>query len=190
MKFEELYKKYNTSKEKIEHMKVVTQISLLIADMLDLQVDKKLLAQSSLLHDLGSSFYKNKPDLNDFDLVWGHQVKTREILSKLGHARIADVASRHNYNGLTVKESKKWGYKKGVNLMLNSNESKILAFADAVSFFLRKNKEYTHKIIDKDYRYLLKKYGMLRKAENRAKKTYNFLLKHGFDYEKLLKQLV
>ncbi|MBN1923424.1 MAG: HD domain-containing protein [Nanoarchaeota archaeon] len=183
---DKLYKKYNVTKDKILHMRQVAKLSLIIAEMVNLKVDKQLLAAAALLHDLGTAYYRGGDYKDDFDSYWGHHLKTRDFLIKEGYSKIADVASKHNSFGLTVAESKKWGYKKGVSLVPDSDEARILAFADGFRKEFIKKKDCT-KVQSKDSASLFKKYGMLKAAEERKKKLFNYLVKHKMDYEALLK---
>lgn len=184
-----MYTKYGLTKRTIMHCLQVKKLCRVISSMLDLKYNQSLLFNAALLHDLGACVYpKGKKDLTDFELVWGHQVKTREILKKESGSLIAKTASNHNIHGLTIKESKRWGYSKGISLTPKSVESKILAFSDSL------RSKYVHNsdcitINHPKYRFLLKKYGMLLKAENRKKRLLNYLISHGMDYEKILKQI-
>jgi len=188
MEFKELYKKYNVTNLKIKHMQDVAKLCIFINKMLDLEVNEELLTQSALLHDIGSAYYRGIPinDLNDFDKMWGHQVKTLEWLKREGLVSVAETASRHNCFGINNEESKEWGYKKGINLLPKSNESKILAFADSIrAKYIEENDFIT--IIHKDARELLKKHKMVVIAEERKKKLFQFLKKHGLDINKTIK---
>ena len=129
MNHQELYKKYNTPERSIKHMKKVAHLSEVIADMTDLKINKHLLINSALLHDLVKN--PTNPN-NDFERVWSHQEQVRKILKKEKHPLTADTASRHNTHGLTREESLEWGHPTGINLTPKSNESRIIAFADGL----------------------------------------------------------
>ena len=131
--FEELYKKHKTGAAKIEHMKHVTKLSLIVAEMLKIPVNKELLKYSALIHDLPIPYYYDysKP-LSDFDYLWGHQVKVREILIQEGYPEIAEIAARHNAHGLTIEEAKRFNVDIPVDLTPEKVESKIIAFVDGL----------------------------------------------------------
>lgn len=181
-----LYNKYGLSERVIEHCKRVRDYSLLINEMVDLRVDEGLLDDAALLHDLGAVVYPHgRSGLSDFELVWGHQVVTRKLLEQEGFEKLAVIASNHNIHGLTKEESKQWGYEPGINLLPESNESKILAFSDSMRERFVKDGDCIH-IHNEYYKNLLKKHHMLKKAEKRKRRLFNHLTKHGMSYEKVL----
>ncbi len=184
--FDGLYEEYGISQKKREHMALVAKISLRIADMLKIPVNKDLLFNAAMLHDIGFNGY----DLvTDFDHFFLHQVKTRERIEKLGYHLLAKTASNHNFFGITKKESIEWGYEKGISLVPRSIESKIIAFADSFRpGLVTKNDCWTLK---KSSSYdILLKHNMLKKAINMKKNAFNFLVKNGMDYESLYDEFI
>lgn len=190
--FERIYHKYNVSASRIKHMNEVAKICIEINNQVKLKVDKKALISAALLHDIGSSYYKGKTknEMSDFEYFWGHQLKTYEWLIKENLKDVAEIAARHNVFGITNKEAKDWkANKRIINLLPNSNESKILAFADSF------RKKYVTKkdcitLKNKDIIAMFNKYDFLKKATERKKKLFNFLVKNGLKYEKLYKKFI
>jgi hypothetical protein len=163
-------------------MKLVAHISLEIADMLKIPVNKELLYNAAMLNDIG--FENFKEFKNDFDYIFGHQAKTKERLIDKGLKDIAEIASRHNAFGVNKKESILMGSEKGINLVPKAIESKIIAFADSFRPHFITRKDYW--TIKSGYATeVFSKYGMIKKLENRKKRLGKFLIKSGMDYELL-----
>ena len=190
--FEKIYHKYNVSNSRIKHMNEVAKICIEINKQVKLKVDKKALISAALLHDIGSSYYKGKTknEMSDFEFFWGHQLKTYKWLIRENLEEIAEIAARHNAYGLNPKDAKDWKHnEKIINLLPNSNESKILAFADS---FRKKyvTEEDCVTIKHKDIVVMFKKYKFLKKATERKKKLFKFLVKNGLKYEKLYRKFI
>jgi hypothetical protein len=186
MDFNGLYEEYGISQKKREHMAFVAKISLMIADMLKIPVDKELLYNAAMLHDIGFNGYDL---MTDFDHLFLHQVKTRERIEKLGYPLLAKTASNHNFFGITKKESIEWGYTKGISLVPRSIESKIIAFADSFRPHLVTKRD-CWTIKKSSSHDILLRHKMLKKAINRKKRAYDFLVKNGMDYESLYDEFI
>ena len=191
--FSRIYAKYELSEKKIAHMKEVAKISIAIAGMLKIHVNKDLLYTAAMLHDIGFEKYELNlgiyKTVNDFDFMFGHQIKTKDRLIAEGLPEVAEIASRHNAIGVTAKESKIMGSNKGVNLLPRAIESRIISFADSFrANFITKNDYWT---IKSGYATeVLGKYDLIKKAESRKKRIGRFLIKNGLDYEKLYEEFI
>ncbi len=185
--FDKIYDEYGISPQKREHMKLVANISLEIADMIKIPVNKELLYNAAMLHDIGFENFKDFK--NDFDHIFGHQAKTKERLINKGLKDIAEIAARHNAFWVNKKESILMGSEKGINLAPKAIESKIIAFADSFRPQFVTRKDYW--TIKSGYAAeVFSKYGMIKKLENRKKRLGRFLIKSGMDYELLYDKFI
>ncbi|MDD4353870.1 MAG: hypothetical protein PHN56_05430, partial [Candidatus Nanoarchaeia archaeon] len=105
------------------------------------------------------------------------------------YGEIADIASRHNAIGVTKAESMKLGRIKGVNLLPNSIESKIISFADSFRpHFVSKSDYWSMR--QGSFLDILKRHDLVKIAELRKKRIGKFLIKNGMDYEKLYEEFI
>jgi uncharacterized protein len=120
MKDVEVLVKAGCSAEVVAHCITVSNIALLIAERVTVPVDRELVRQGGLFHDIGRSRTHGI----------GHAVAGVEIVKRLGFSNaLVHIIERHIGAGITAGEAVRLGLP-GKNYLPLTAEEKIVSYAD------------------------------------------------------------
>lgn len=147
-KIRQLHQKYAPSSEAFElvytHCQIVAEIALWCADNAEEKVDRSLLEEAALLHDIGAyTFFV--PEIKSFkrDGYQQHALIGAEILSQEGFSKeVVDIIRSHLLMGVTADEIKSVGWKLPYqDFIPQTLESEIVNYADR---FHSKHPRFNH----------------------------------------------